>query len=263
MVRRRSCEESYSTDVMMYQACFPAADVFSDSLFFFLSLLDLCQELKFTRFMVYRRNRAAPTGRGKSSVCQMMSVFGEDECDDGGGGIDESGKRRVCVEEATSNPPKRCETSLQTERERERGRELFTRLKGKRIPLLICVQSKNNFPFLSTAHWGRLVKESVSEEGASKSCRGPNKMKSQSEREGLKWKMCTRGKAHRVTAKTGRARVTLQEIDIELIKLNRWESFKATPIRQLDTIQRSYTSSVFDPKVFVSVGAAVKAPGAR
>lgn len=92
-------------------------------------------------------------------------------------------------------------------RQTERGRELFTRLKGKRIPLFIRVRSKNNSPFLSAAHWGRLVKESVSEEGASKSCRGPNRMKSQSEREGLKQKRSTRGKAHRGTAKKGRARV--------------------------------------------------------
>lgn len=34
----------------------------------------------------------------------------------------------------------------------------------KNVPLLICVQSKNNLPSLSTAHWGRLVKESVSKE---------------------------------------------------------------------------------------------------
>lgn len=82
--------------------------VFSDSLFFSLLLLDLCQEPKLTHFMVYRLNRAAPTGRGKSSVCQMMSVFGEDECDGVVGGTDESGKRRVCEGEATSNLPQRC-----------------------------------------------------------------------------------------------------------------------------------------------------------
>lgn len=33
----------------------------------------------------------------------------------------------------------------------------------KNVPLLICLQSKNNLPSLSTAHWGRLVKVSVSE----------------------------------------------------------------------------------------------------
>lgn len=40
---------------------------------------------------------------------------------------------------------------------------LFTRMK-KSVPLLICVQSKNNLPSPSTAHWGKLVKESVSKE---------------------------------------------------------------------------------------------------
>lgn len=49
----------------------------------------------------------------------------------------------------------------------ERGRGLFTRMK-KNVPLLICVQSKNNLPSLSTAYWGRLVKESVSKERESK-----------------------------------------------------------------------------------------------
>lgn len=67
----------------------------------------------------------------------------------------------------------------------------------KNVPLLICVQSKNNFPSLSTAHWGRLVKESVSKdkrgrERESKCYRGPNKKKrekGQETREGLRWKM--------------------------------------------------------------------------
>lgn len=55
----------------------------------------------------------------------------------------------------------------------------------KNVPLLICVQSKNNLPFLSTAHWGRLVKECVSErERESKCSRGPNKKKREKGREG-------------------------------------------------------------------------------
>lgn len=47
----------------------------------------------------------------------------------------------------------------------------------KNVPLLICVQSKNNLSSLSTAHWGRLVKESVSKERESKCCGVPNKKK--------------------------------------------------------------------------------------
>lgn len=34
----------------------------------------------------------------------------------------------------------------------------------KNVPLLICAQSKNNLPSLSTAHWGTLVNLSVSKE---------------------------------------------------------------------------------------------------
>ena len=34
----------------------------------------------------------------------------------------------------------------------------------KNVPLLFCVRSKNNLPSLSTAHWGRVVKASVSRE---------------------------------------------------------------------------------------------------
>lgn len=62
----------------------------------------------------------------------------------------------------------------------------------KKVPLLICVQSKNNLPSLSTAHWGKLVKESVSKERASKCCTEPNKKRRErgrEQREGLKWKM--------------------------------------------------------------------------
>ncbi len=54
------------------------------------------------------------------------------------------------------------------------------------------MQSKNNLPSLSTAHWGRLVKASVSKERESKCCREPNKKKrekGQEKREGLRWKM--------------------------------------------------------------------------
>lgn len=45
------------------------------------------------------QSRTAPTGRGKSSVCRMMSVFGEDG--GGDGGVEESEKRGGCVGEET------------------------------------------------------------------------------------------------------------------------------------------------------------------
>ncbi len=89
-----------------------------------------------------------------------MSVFGEDECVGGGGEMSLAEGRGVCAGVVTQDPPQRCKMPLQTERE---GRGLSTRMK-KNLLLLICVQSKNNLPFLSTAHWGRLVKESVSKE---------------------------------------------------------------------------------------------------
>lgn len=101
----RSCEENCTKNVMMHRACFPAADVCFLTACFVLPLLDLCQEFILTHFMVCRRNRASPTGRGKSAaVCQMMSVFGEDECD---GGVDESERGRVCTVEVTGDPQQR------------------------------------------------------------------------------------------------------------------------------------------------------------
>ena len=83
----------------------------------------------------------------------------------GGGEVDESGggeEKSMCGGGNTRSPTEML-TPLQTERE---GRGLFTRMK-KNVPLLICVQSKNNLSFLYTAHWGRLVKESVSRESQS------------------------------------------------------------------------------------------------
>lgn len=56
--------------------------------------------------MLYRQNRTAPTDRGKSLVCQMMSVFGEDDCV-GGGGLDESGRgkeKSMCGGGNTGSP---------------------------------------------------------------------------------------------------------------------------------------------------------------
>lgn len=56
--------------------------------------------------MLYRQNRAAPTDRGKSLVCRMMSVFGEDDCV-GSGGLDESGRgkeRSMCGGGSTRSP---------------------------------------------------------------------------------------------------------------------------------------------------------------
>lgn len=81
---------------MIYRALFPAAHVCFLTVCFFLPFLDLCQEQRLTHFVLYRQNRTAPTGRGRSLVCRMMSVFGEDECVSGGGGreggVDESGR---------------------------------------------------------------------------------------------------------------------------------------------------------------------------
>lgn len=63
----------------------------------------------------------------------------------------------------------------------------------KNVPLLICAQSKNNLPSLSTAHWGRLVKESVSAERESQSAAEDQTKKrrerGRERREGLRWKM--------------------------------------------------------------------------
>ncbi len=84
-LRKRSCEENCTEDVMIYRSLFPAVDVCFLTACFFLPFLDLCQELRLTHFMLYRQNRTAPTGRGRSLVCRMMSVFGEDECVGGGG----------------------------------------------------------------------------------------------------------------------------------------------------------------------------------
>lgn len=81
------------------------------------------------------------------------------------------------------------ETQLQTKRER---RGFFTRMK-KKVPLLICVQSKNNLQSASAAHWGKLIKMSVSTETVKvqhgtreEEDREGNRGK---KREGLKWKM--------------------------------------------------------------------------
>lgn len=95
----------------------------------------------------------------------MMSVFGEDECVSSGGGFSEGKEGSVpcvcvCVlVGANSRSPTELLNSA-TDRE---NRGLFTRMK-QNVPLLICVQSKNNLPSLSTAHWGKLVKLSVSKE---------------------------------------------------------------------------------------------------
>lgn len=104
--------------------------------------------------------------------------------------------RRVRVGEVTQDPPQRCLNPLQTGRE---GRGLFTRMK-KNVPLLICMQSKNNLPSLSTAHWGRLVKKSVSKERVKLLKRTKQKEKRKGTREegGIKMeKWSTSGRAER------------------------------------------------------------------
>lgn len=59
----------------------------------------------------------------------------------------------------------------------------------KNVPLYICALSKNNLSSLSTAHWGGLIKESVSKRERERECgRGPNKKKiekRQEKKEGL------------------------------------------------------------------------------
>lgn len=62
----------------------------------------------------------------------------------------------------------------------------------KNVPLLICVQSKNNLHSASAAHWGKLVKISVSTETA-KVLHGTkvyeDREGDKEKREGLKWKL--------------------------------------------------------------------------
>lgn len=62
----------------------------------------------------------------------------------------------------------------------------------KKVPLLICVQSKNNLHSASAAHWGKLVKISVSTETA-KVLHGTkvyeDREGDKEKREGLKWKL--------------------------------------------------------------------------
>lgn len=140
--------------------------VFCQPVCFFTPFHCLICVRRLTHFMLYRQKRTAPTCRGGSLVCWMMSVFGEDECVSSGGGS-VKGKRVVCVcvlVGANSRSPTELLNSV-TDRE---NRGLFTRMK-QNVPLLICVQSKNNLPSLSTAHWGKLVKLSVSKERQSES----------------------------------------------------------------------------------------------
>lgn len=58
----------------------------------------------------------------------------------------------------------------------------------KNVPLLICVQTKNNLPSLSTAHWGRLVKK-ICLQRESQSAVEYQTTKQRENREGLRWKM--------------------------------------------------------------------------
>lgn len=83
------------TALRIYQACFPATDECFLTACFTLALLNLYQKFTLTHFLLYRWNRAAPTDRGKSSGCQMMSVFGEDGCDGGRGWLMSLGREEV------------------------------------------------------------------------------------------------------------------------------------------------------------------------
>lgn len=78
----------------------------------------------------------------------------------------------------------------------------------KNVPLLICVQSKNNLPSLSTAHWGRLVKKVClhrESQSAEEDQTKRRKKKGQEKREGLTWKMEHKWEGRdRVKAKKGK-----------------------------------------------------------
>lgn len=81
--REGSCEESRLKGVLADQAYFLQQMCVFWQFVLVSPFLDPCQRCRLARFMLYRQNTAAPTGGGASSVCQMMSVFGEDECDGG------------------------------------------------------------------------------------------------------------------------------------------------------------------------------------
>lgn len=72
-----SCEENCTEDVMIYQALFPACFL---TACFLLSVHDLCEETHPFHAVRTKQNGATPTDRGRSLVCWVMSVFGEDEC---------------------------------------------------------------------------------------------------------------------------------------------------------------------------------------
>jgi len=89
----------------------------------------------------------------------------------------------------------------------KRGRELFTRMK-KNVPLLICVQSKNNLPSLSTAHWGRLVKRVCLQRGRVRGLQRAKQKEESRQEGGIKWKMERKWEGgHRVIAKSPKRRL--------------------------------------------------------
>lgn len=82
------------------------------------------------------QNRTAPTGRGRSLVCWVMSVFGEDECV-GSGGLDESGegeKRRVWVGGNTRSPTE----MLNSITDWKRGKRTLYKDEEKRSTFNLC-----------------------------------------------------------------------------------------------------------------------------
>lgn len=125
-----SCEENCTEDVMIYHALFPACFL---TACFLLPFLDLCQE---THPFQTEQNRTAPTGRGRSLVCWVMSVFGEDECV-GSGGLDESGegeKRRVWVGGNTRSPTE----MLNSITDWKRGKRTLYKDEEKRSTFNLC-----------------------------------------------------------------------------------------------------------------------------
>lgn len=89
---------------------------------FFLPFTDSCEELRLTHLTMFRQRRTAPTGRGRSLVCPMMSVFGEDECVGLVGGLDESSKGKeecMCGGGNTRSPTEMLNSITQWKREED------------------------------------------------------------------------------------------------------------------------------------------------
>lgn len=156
----------------------------------------------------------------------------------------------------------------------------------KNVPLLICVQSKNNLPSLSTAHWGRLVKESVSKErkreresqSAAEDQTKRREKRDKKKREGLRWKMEHKWEGRgRVRAKKAKEEECWERCGTdessranEFMKLQRLLSgsdsyvvnCSLSPRQSASRPQCNAITHLFGPTAFVSLGAAIKAPSA-